>query len=215
MNTHKLTVGLAGLVVGAACLTAFQTLNAQSSESGDKAPIAVLDVVQVFNNYQKQADLVGEMQTFDSRLQNENTQRREAIQRKQAAIAQLAPDDPAFEQQRSELMRMQLEYRNWTELVQAQMQREVARWSERIYREIVDTAGRIAEVQGFDVVLYMDEYVATGDNPEAVREQIRQRKVLYANERIDLTQTVLQRLNEQYAGQQKTQMINIPMISGS
>jgi Skp family chaperone for outer membrane proteins len=67
----------------------------------------------------------------------------------------------------------------------------------------------IAQREGYDVVLYLSPPELVSYNPDAVKEQIRLRKVIYANPRIDITQAVVDRLNANYRAQPKTQMLQI------
>jgi hypothetical protein len=48
-----------------------------------------------------------------------------------------------------------------------------------------------------------------GFDPDAVRDQIRGRKLLYASPTADLTQVVLDKLNADYRQQPKTQMLQL------
>ena len=48
-----------------------------------------------------------------------------------------------------------------------------------------------------------------GLDPEALREQIRFRKLVYSSEAVDITQEILDKLNAQYRAQPKTQMLQL------
>jgi Skp family chaperone for outer membrane proteins len=201
---------VAAVAIGATLVT-WESLRGQAA-SAPETQIAVVDIVQVFNQYQKQRDLTREMQELEQQIQAENTARREAIETEQTKIGQLNPEDPGYRAQRSNLMRQQIEYRSWTEMVQAQMQREVALWSERVYQDIVAATRQVAEERGYEVVLYVDEYVSAIENPDAIREQIRSRKVIYASDRIDLTQSILERVNQDYAAAPQGKMMSLPLM---
>jgi Skp family chaperone for outer membrane proteins len=201
---------VAAVAVGATLVT-WESLGGQAT-SAPETQVAAVDIVQVFNQYQKQRDLTREMQELEQQIQAENTARREAIETEQTKISQLNPEDPGYQAQRSNLMRQQIEYRSWTEMVQAQMQREVALWSERVYQDIVAATRQVAEERGYEVVLYVDEYVSAIENPDAIREQIRSRKVIYASDRINLTQAILERVNQDYASAPQGKMMALPLM---
>jgi len=69
---------------------------------------------------------------------------------------------------------------------------------------------KIAAQDGYDIVLYRDEFEPILTDPEAVREQIRSRKVLYCSPRADITAIVLDKLNADYRAQPRTKMLDIP-----
>lgn len=211
MKRQSIWVAAIALAATGGVLTTLQTLDA-AQPTVEPARVACVDVVQVFNEYDRQQDLSSEMSTLDQQIQAENTRRKQAIEAKRTALSQMDRTDPAFVQQRDELMKLELAYRNWTELMQAQMTREVAAWSQRVYQEILDATAAVAEQQGYDLVLYRDQFVQQPDNPEALRQQIRSRKVIYAADRIDITATVLQALNAEYAAQPKKKMIQFDMM---
>jgi Skp family chaperone for outer membrane proteins len=206
MHTRWISVGCGGLLV-AAVVIALQPRPVQAVQAA--GGVGVVDVVQVFNEYARQRDLTLQMEQIQTTLDAENTSRRQRIEALQTAISTMQPTDPTYDQRRDELMRMQIDYKNWVDLKQAQMTREVSRWSGRIYEEILAAVASVAQTSAVDLVLYKDEFLPQIENPEAMREQIRARKVLYASTNVDLTQRVLERLNQQYNSQPKSQMINI------
>lgn len=172
-------------------------------------PVAGVDVVRVFNEYERQKDLTTQMEQIQSTLDAENNARRQRIEGMQQRITTLQPTDPTYESSREELLRMQIDYKNWVDLKQAQMGREVSRWSGRVYEEILQAVQQVAQQAGIEIVLYKDEFIPQVENPEAMREQIRMRKVLYCSGTADLTQRVLDRLNQTYRSQPKATMIDI------
>lgn len=206
--TRLISFGILALAVAGAGLLAFSTRPAAGVMQAAPA-VAGVDVVKVFNEYERQKDLTTQMEQIQSTLDAENSARRQRIDAKQQRLATLQPTDPTYDASREELLRMQIEYKNWVDLKQAQMAREVARWSSRVYEEIIAAVAQVAQQSGVEMVIYKDEFVPQLDNPDAMREQIRQRKVLYCSGQADLTAMVLNRLNTTYRSQPKATMIDI------
>ena len=67
-----------------------------------------------------------------------------------------------------------------------------------------------AKAQGFDIVLYHDQFQPRSNDPEAIREAISARKVLYVSPAADLSQAVLQTLNTRYRAQPRQPMLSLP-----
>jgi Skp family chaperone for outer membrane proteins len=209
MNSPRMiSLGIVVLGLAGAGLLALSTRQATGVMMASST-IAGVDVVRVFNEYERQRDLTSQMEQIQGTLDAENTARRQRIEALQTAMSTMQPTDPTFESRREELLRMQIDYKNWVDLKQAQMGREVSRWSGRVYEEIIAAVQQVAQQSGIDVVLYKDEFIPQVDSPEAMREQIRRRKVLYCSSNADLTDKVLIKLNQDYRNQPKQQMIDI------
>lgn len=171
--------------------------------------IATLDVVMLFNEYQRQKDLTEEMKGVKDKLEQENVARRQRIDALQATVNAMSPTDPGAVAKTRELFKEQIEYKNWSEMLQADMQREIGLWTAKIYEEVVEAARDVAEAEGYDAVLYADEFQPAGIDPDVVREQIRQRKVIYANPNVSLTQAVLDKLNAAYRAKPRAPMLQV------
>lgn len=209
MNSSRMiSLGIVVLGLAGAGLLALSTRQATGVMMASST-IAGVDVVRVFNEYERQRDLTSQMEQIQGTLDAENTARRQRIEALQTAMSTMQPTDPTYESRREELLRMQIDYKNWVDLKQAQMGREVSRWSGRVYEEIIAAVQQVAQQSGIDVVLYKDEFIPQVDSPEAMREQIRRRKVLYCSSNADLTDKVLIKLNQDYRNQPKQQMIDI------
>lgn len=201
---------LAGTLAALVLLSAYAGLRAQSPAPGAANRVACVNVVQIFNQYQRQKDLTEEMKQVESRLNRERDERRRKIDALQATIDAMSPNDPAAVDKTRELLKMQIEFKNWFDLKQAEMTREIAIWSARIYDEIVKVTEAVARQDGYQVVLYLDQFQPVLNNPDAIREQIRSRKVLYCDPSAEITQMVLERLNVDYRAQPPRQMLRIP-----
>ena len=184
-------------------------LHAQSR--GGAGGVAVVNVVKLFNEYQRQKDLTEEMRQKKAQLDAENQQRRGRIESLEATINVTDPSDPTYMDKTKQLLKEQIEFKNWFDLIQADMTREVGVWTARIYQEILQSVREVAEQDGYDLVLYIDEFQPTGVDPDMIREQIRSRKVIYARSTVDLTQRVLDKLNTQFRALPRRSMLQVGM----
>ena len=69
----------------------------------------------------------------------------------------------------------------------------------KVYNEIVRVVGIIGADRKFDLILRVDEAQLEEDTRETVSRQINSRVVLYHTNRVDITDDVLKKLNEEYA----------------
>jgi Skp family chaperone for outer membrane proteins len=112
------------------------------------------------------------------------------------------------------LLQMQIEYKNWLDLSQTDVSREVALWTARVYKDISEMVGQIAEQEGYNVVLYHEQFTPRGSDPQTIREQIANRKVIYVSPSADLSQLVLDALNAKYRSEPRRKMLDLQSSPG-
>lgn len=183
---------------------------AQVSAAAASGRVAAVDVVRVFNEYQRQKDLQEEMRKVQDRLQLESDERRKKIDQLQAQLDALKPSDPTYTDRSRELLALQIDYKNWFDINQAALTREIGVWTVACYRDILRAVELLAERDGFDLVFYKEEFEPTNMDPQQIRDQIRGRKLLYARQPADITQLVLDKLNADYRAQPPQPMIKLP-----
>jgi Skp family chaperone for outer membrane proteins len=209
MRRTWLTGLLTGVIAGAAVLALSQGLHAQSGAPAT-GRIACVNVVNVFNEFQRQKDLTEELTAFQDKVNAEDAQRKQKIDAEQASVDRLSIDDPTRVERMRSLLAMQIDYKNWRDLKKADMTREIALWFTRIYQEILKATEEIARKSGYDMVLYRGAFEPLSMDPEVIRDQIRSNHMLYAADSVDLTQTVLDKLNADYRAQPRVKMLYSP-----
>jgi Skp family chaperone for outer membrane proteins len=93
---------------------------------------------------------------------------------------------------------LSIELKNFTDIKAEQIKREFRVMTEDIYKEMLKTIEAAAKDLGYDIVLYLDKMEIKGDSFQALLEKIRERKVLYAASHTDITQSVLDLLNQNF-----------------
>lgn len=196
--------------VGGAVLFAFLDSSSASNQGSPAGGVAAIDIVYVFNEYQRQKDLASEMQQAQERIRAEDERRRAAIEGLEATLTAMDPADATFDEKRKELRNLTIDYKTWSEVMQADMAREVGVWTVRMYQEILEVVNETARREGYELVVYRDQFQPQSFEPEAVRRMIRDRKVVYVDPARDLTQRVLGELNQRYQAQPKQPMLELP-----
>lgn len=200
---------LSKIALGGVLFAAVGVLTAQNSSRTPTGPIASVDVVVLFNEYQRQKDLTEELRQKQDELQQVSAEKRARLDSMQATLDAMDPADPTYMNKTRELRSETISYKVWSEIVQADMEREVAIWTVRVYQEILAAIKEVAEAQGIDAVFYRENFEAASFDPEVIRGQIRNRKVLYASQATDLTSTLLDNLNRAYRAQPQKPMLQI------
>ncbi|MGE0480918.1 MAG: OmpH family outer membrane protein [Phycisphaerae bacterium] len=212
MRPTWITAFAAGLVVGVCVLALTRGLSAQTGGVASGKSVAI-DVVQIFNEYQRQKDLAEDIKREQERLGQENQSRRARLDDLRAALDKMSPTDPMYAGKQNEFLRQQIEYKNWFDLNDAAITREVAAWTKKIYLEIVQAATEVAQQGGCDFVFYKDQFQADSVDPNEIRQQIYNRKLLYSAPAVDASPQVLEKLNTAYRAQPRKPMLSIPQMS--
>lgn len=206
-----------GIAVGIAAGVALASAGAlwAQGKGGGSGRVIAVDVVRVFAEYQRQKDLSEEMKNKNDQLQKENQARREAIETLQTTVDRMNPDDPLYASKVRDVLQMQIEYKNWFDLNQADMAREVGVWTAKIYNEIVAGASDMAQKENIDLVVFKDEFKPESYNVDQIRQQISNRKVLYASGAADYSAQLLEKLNTAYRAQPRTNMLQVSPVSSA
>lgn len=198
---------LTGIAVGVTALAFGKSMLAQGGATPLSGRVACVNVIHVINEYQRQKDLSEEFNGHRDRVLAEDKQRKDKIDTLQAELDRLDPNDPTLVQRMREMLALQIDYKNWRDLKQADTARELGIWSIRIYREITRAVEELAKRDGYDMVLYKGEFEQVSMDPDVIKEQIRSLHLLYANPAGDITQVVLDKVNADYRGKPKEKML--------
>lgn len=178
-----------------------------TATSGFAGRVGSVNIGLAFLEYQRKKDLDEEMRSIESSINLEMNTRRSRIDSFQTVLDAMNPEDPTFLSKSGELLKMQIEFRNWFDLKQADMSRKIGIWTARIYGEINVAIAEVAQRDGYDVVLYHDEFNPGAFDPEQLQDQIARRRVLYVSPGSDLTRTVIEALNNKYRNAPRAPML--------
>ncbi len=201
-----------GLLVGVAGAAVLFGLSGALSAQGKARTaccVAVVDVGQLFNEYERMKSAQDELKSVEDRLQRENEERKQKSDMLEATLSKMDRDDPLYVKKMAELLEAKINHKTWFDLQQANTTREIALVTDRIYRDLLKATEAVAQNAGYEIVLYRDEYQPVS-NPEEVQAQMRGRKVIYASQAADITDAVLAKLNADYRAKPHVPELQIP-----
>ncbi len=193
MNHVVLTAALIGLatVVGSAVAVV-----------GTARPtaVAVVNVQEVFESLEEKTQVETTMKAQLDSLNEQEQDRKKELQALQADLEILAPGTPAFTEKQHELERKSIELQAWRGFQTQKLQRERGIQIEMLYRKVIDSIGQVAEQNQYDIVMFKESAVNfQGAKPEALTALIQVRKVLWAADDLDLTNNVIQMMNNEFS----------------
>ncbi len=171
---------------------------AQQGISAAPTKVAVVDMVKLFNNYDRTKKVNARLAKRQNELKAERKKLVDKIGAMRAELANFNPDSKDFYERQKKLFRMSVDLKSLTQVGKEDIKREFRLSTEKIYKEIVDVVGEVAKQTGYELVLYLDAVPIRSDSFPTLLEKIRQRKVIYSSPRIDITRQALDYLNQKY-----------------
>lgn len=203
MKTHHKYL-LAGCLI--ACSVGLLT-DAFAQQDGSSvsvpSPVAVCDIVQVFNSYERAKDLNTVREDRKRSLQGENETRTKEIEAVNLELEGLKEGSKAYETQFNKQARLAIEQETWLKMQQMLMLRDHFRLTKDMYEQIRATIATVAKSRGYHIVLFRDQEELVAQNTSELVQEIARRKMLYASSQVDITDDVLLRLNTEYRAGKK------------
>ena len=183
------------VVIGALVWT---NSSAQTPAAATRARVGVCDVVEVFNNYQRAKDLTAKLNERRQAIKAESQKRSKAIDALRLELENYKKGSKKYEDTLNEIQRLSIEADAYLKYQDALALREHRKLTKDMYNEIKAMIARVARQRGVVLVLQREPDEITTENTAELLRQIYSRKVLYADDSLDLTETVLLALNQAY-----------------
>jgi Skp family chaperone for outer membrane proteins len=177
----------------------------QAPAQDGKTPFK-LGVVNLKTCFEKDKyDRIKEVDVDLQRLADEYARKLKEIEQKILEIQQKIQDIPRESALRGEkilqLRRLETDHKFEKEYGRAKYLDYYSDKKIEIYNDIRQVVADIAKEQKFDLVLRVEQPLLEEQDPETVSQRINNRVVLYHNEGVDITASVVKRLNELWAVQ--------------
>jgi Skp family chaperone for outer membrane proteins len=194
-RTTSVIVILAALLLAGWSITAI----AQQAQPAHPTRVAVVDVEKVFNALEEKTSIEAGLQGNADKLKQDGQRRQGELKQMEEDLGILAPGSDAYTKKQEELLIKAAELRAWGEVMNKKLQQERGLQIGSVYRKMLEAIGRIAKQGGYDLVLFKEKEAnfATA-SPETLSTLIQVRKVLYSADDMDLTDRVIQVMNNEF-----------------
>lgn len=196
MKTSRMVLVLVGAALVAGL--AYRDLMAQAAVKKPAGPVAVCDIKELLENYQKAKDLMNSLNDRRMKLENEEKDRIAKTDGIQAEIKELKAGSPEYEKRFSELQRLTFDREVWKKFESAVLLREHHRYTRLLYDEMRNSVAQIAKEQGIQVVLFIEHRIPETQTSPELGQVMEGRKVIFADPSVDITEQVLKRMNDDY-----------------
>jgi Skp family chaperone for outer membrane proteins len=166
------------------------------------AEIALVDIQYIFKSYSRvkllQTDLEGDKQRDEAALKKDF----DTIKQLQDQLNELKPGNAEYSDRERRVVGLQADYNARMTLMRKELIKQSAKLHCRIYQEIQNEIDAWASANGVVAVLVYNSDVMDPEKPETVQAGL-QNQVLWHHKNLDISQFILQRL-EQRAGPVQT-----------
>ena len=187
-----------GVILGASVLAA---VHGQQGQPGiGQTTVAVVNMTRVFETAQMPKDLERIFGERKSEIEVQARAKKEQINviQKELDSGAFAKDSPDYQDRILQMETLKLRGDHWLRGKERSLARERQRYFEMLYKQVTQACQDVAQSQGIDIVL--SDNPVDFDIPDAavLINQILAKKVVYASPRVDLTQLVIDRFDNEY-----------------
>jgi Skp family chaperone for outer membrane proteins len=174
------------------------TAPAGATDAGQLRGVAWINIVQVFDKYQRAEELTERFRELHAKLKKEDERRLEAIKALRELLDKAESGSAEARRLQDEIQQRLNALRAWEKTQTQRLRRAHRDATVEMYGEIVAAAGRVARRRGYALVL---NRIGLGAFPEAREElawRLQERAVIWADDAHDLTDAVLAEANRAY-----------------
>lgn len=162
-------------------------------------PVGVIDMVRVFNDCDQWKGIKDVLEKKTQQHNAEAEKRKEEITAKTQELDAYHPDKPEWAKCREDVARLRISAGVWAELQKNRFEQLQKQWVDRNYADISKIIADVAQRRGLVMVLVRDEIQADATKDyNQMFAQILNRKVVYYNPIIDVTEEVMKAHNDQF-----------------
>jgi Skp family chaperone for outer membrane proteins len=178
----------------------------QRSAALDSTTVVTVDLRRVIEGLDQRAAAEAGLQAMGQQILDEDQRRQDEIRALVDSIEQLPEDDlDARAAMQDDATLRDLEYRAWRQFAFEQLDIEKSLLLRDLDRSVKDAIKELADTNGYDIVLTTDAAEELMVSAEArasreaqVRQQMISRRVLYANDIVDITDELIERMNNAF-----------------
>lgn len=171
--------------------------NEAAAPASKNANIALIDMAEVFNKYEKFAVMRDALKTEIEKTDLEAQQMGKEIQGLQARMKEVKQGSADYVAMESELTRLTTEFETFRKVKQREFMRQEAQLFHTTYSEVTELVAKYAEYSKYTMVLRFNrEELSTADPQQLIQGMNRQ--VVYFRPSDDITDQVISYLNRNY-----------------
>jgi Skp family chaperone for outer membrane proteins len=185
----------AALLTGAVFLVGVQAVAMHAMPLLSPSVVTTVDLEKTFNGLEEWSQAQADETKRISSMQEEVNRRQETIATMEADLEDYPSGSDKYKEAVKKYTMEALELQGYVQFQQDRQQRRSQSVIFGLYEKIKLAAQRLADEQGYDIILVNDSVVAIPENAENVIREISSRRVLFAREQMDITVQLIQSMN--------------------
>jgi len=165
--------------------------------------IGVCNPAKVFEAMDERKVIEDRMKSDRDKAQAEVARRKQEVEDLQRQRNELRPESAIFQEKTNQMMEKAVQFEVWARMKEAEMGRTEKEQIKNLYEKIRETCKEIATEKKLDLILAERKPELPTNMEKLTADQVRQiisaNDVLYANDKADITQDVILRINKKYA----------------
>jgi Skp family chaperone for outer membrane proteins len=171
-------------------------LNQAAPAAGPAATrVAVVNLVDVFNQYEQTKVLNRKLDEHRAKLQEESNRLTAEIETARQERDAFNMNTAEWHKKNEIYTRKRFEFGVWDALEKEKMVTGHKNWIQRTYESIVAEIEQVAKKNGYHICLTQEDLDVETDDTKILLRQIFNRKVVYADASVDISAEVLRNLN--------------------
>ncbi len=185
----------AALLTGAVFLVGVQAVAMHAMPLLSPSVVTTVDLEKTFNGLEEWSQAQADETKRIASMQEEVDRRQETISTMEADLEDYPSGSDKYKEAVKKYTMEALELQGYVQFQQDRQQRRSQSVIFELYEKIKIAARRLADEQGYDIILVNDSVVAIPENAENVIREISSRRVLFAREQMDITVQLIQSMN--------------------
>lgn len=173
--------------------------SARDAAATDGRPhkVGLIDMAYVFKNYQKFEYLREDLKLKISESEGQAKQMAETIKSLQAKMKEHKEGSPEFGDMEQKLAKASAEFETFRRSTQREILKEESAIYHQIYMEVSDAVKKYSKYYGYTLVLRFNREDLNPEDPQGLIQGMN-RQVVFHQEEDDMTNSVLQHLNDKF-----------------
>jgi Skp family chaperone for outer membrane proteins len=189
---------LLSCVMGAVVLlVGYQHSQARSESEAPELKIGVVSIRQIFQDCKRNVKYRQEATAEQEKIVAELEKLRKEIEAEEAGLKTLKAGSSEHLELMKGILEKQAGLQARQEFHKSQLALKDQRWTEQLYTDILREAGEVAKQRGLDVVFENDEPELPALSGQELMMAIRTHKVRYSGFCLDITEEVMNRVDEE------------------
>ncbi len=173
------------------------------SAGASPGPVAVVDLERVINNLDERVARENELKDFIAQRQAVIDQKQQKLKQLQDELNLLPEDAQARQSKAEEVVRARIDFESEQRILEQLLQVKRGEIFKVLFEHVLDAVQRMAQARGYRLVLSNDANATLqSGTDQQLQIQMVSRRVLFADSSLDISDDVVQMLNNEWAAGQ-------------